>query len=214
MRGALALLLAAAMVSHAEDAVDFVPESARRFAVEGSAAFAKGDMKAARRAFEQVLELAPGNLLATLNLGVVEFHAGDTARAEELLKRTVRLRMETAPAWLTLGIIYMDANRLDEAHAALAQAVLYDPGSAKARNFLGVVFGRRGWTDAAQDQFRRAVEIDPTYADAQYNLAAFYLDEKPPAIELARRHYVRAIELGAKPDEAIEKALKSAPPPQ
>jgi hypothetical protein len=39
----------------------------------------------------------------------------------------------------------------------------------------------------------------------------FYLEGRPPSIELARRHYFRAIELGAKPDSEIEATLRSAP---
>ena len=58
------------------------------------------------------------------------------------------------------------------------------------------------------------MELDPSYSDAHYNLAVFYLEEKPPAVELARRHYFRAIELGAEKDPAIEKVLKSEPPKQ
>lgn len=189
----------------------FVPALAKEAAAEGNAAFERKDYATARRAYERVLDLAPDNLVGLVNLGVVEFHAGNPGRAEEFLRRAVRLRMETAAAWLTLGIIYMDREQFDQALAALAQAVLYDPQNARARNFLGVVIGRRGWIDGAQSELRRAVELDPAYADAHYNLAAFYLEEKPPKVELARRHYYRAVELGAAPDAEIEKVLKSAP---
>jgi tetratricopeptide (TPR) repeat protein len=200
---------------HAEDPApktDFVPEIAKAAAAQGNAAFARKDITAARRAYERVLELAPDNLLGLVNLGVVEFTAGNRERAEELLKKAIQIRIETPPAWLTLGIIYMDGERYDEALAALSQAVVLDPRNSRARNYLGVVIGRKGWIDGAQSELRRAVELDPTYSDAQYNLAAFYLEEKPPAIELARRHYYRAVELGAAPDPGIEKVLNSTPP--
>lgn len=216
MKNVAAVLVAVGMLSTAlgNDApkADFVPTIAKEAAAEGNAAFARNDLVRARKAYEKVLDLAPDNVLGLVNLGVVEFAAGNTERSEELLKKAVRLRLENAPAWLTLGIISMDRDQLDEALAALAQAVLYDPQNARARNFLGVVLGRKGWLDGAQAELRRAVELDPSYADAQFNLAAFYLEEKPPVIELARRHYVRAIELGAKPDPDIEKVLKSSPP--
>ncbi len=207
------LCLAPALAQEASaPAPDFIPTIAKEAAAEGNAAFARKDLKTARKAYEKVLDLAPGNLLGLVNLGVVEFTAGNTERAEELLKRAVRIQLETPAAWLTLGIIYMDQEKPDEALAALTQAALYDPSNARVHNFIGVVMGRKGWTDAAQAELRRAVELDPSYADAQYNLAAFYLEEKPPAIELARRHYTRAVELGAEPDPAIEKVLKSDPP--
>lgn len=186
---------------------DFIPISAREAAAEGNAAFSRKDFAGAVKAYQRVLDLAPDNLLALVNLGVAEFSAGNNTRAEELLKKAVSIRIETAPAWLTLGIIYMDQERFDEALAALAQATVLDSKNARVRNYLGVVIGRKGWIDGAQSELRRAVELDPTYSDAHYNLAVFYLEEKPPAIELARRHYYRALELGAKKDSEIEKIL-------
>jgi tetratricopeptide (TPR) repeat protein len=189
----------------------YVPEVAREAAAEGNAAFARGDFERARRAYRKVVDLAPDNLLGLINLGVVEYSLKNLDQAESILKRAVQIKIDSAPAWLTLGIIYMDQNRLDEALAALAQATLYDPRNPRARNYLGVVVGRKGWIDGAQVELRRAVEIDPNYSDAHYNLAVFYLEGKPPAIELARRHYFRAIELGAEPDPEIEARLKSAP---
>lgn len=188
----------------------YVPEVAREAAAEGNAAFARGEFERARRAYLKVVDLAPDNLLGLINLGVVEYSLKKLDEAESHLKRAVQLKIDAAPAWLTLGIIYMDQNRLDEALAALAQATLYDPRNARARNYLGVVVGRKGWIDGAQVELRRAVEIDPNYSDAHYNLAVFYLEGRPPSIELARRHYFRAIELGAEPDPEIEQTLRTS----
>ena len=190
----------------------FVPTIAKEAAAEGNSAFLRKDYAAARRAYQRVVDLVPDNVLGFVNLGVVEFSAGNTAKAEELLRKAVAMRLKNPAAWLTLGIIYMDQEHFDEALAALAQAVLQDPRNPRARNYLGVVIGRKGWIDGAQSELRRAVELDPSYSDAHYNLAVFYLEGKPPATELARRHYFRAIELGAEKDPAIEKVLKSDAP--
>ena len=191
----------------------YVPDIAREAAAEGNAAFKNKDLVRAARAYKKVLDLAPDNLVALINLGVVEFSQGNFAESESLLKRAVQLKLDTAPAWLTLGMMYMDQNRLDEAMAALAQATLYDPRNARARNYLGVVVGRKGWIDGAQAELTKAVELDPSYTDAHFNLAAFYLEKEPPSIELARRHYYRAVELGAEKDPDIEKILNAAPAP-
>jgi tetratricopeptide (TPR) repeat protein len=173
----------------------FVPSLAKEAAVAGNKAFQQKDYAAARKAYQRVLDLAPDNVLGLVNLGVVEFSTGNMEKAEELLKKAVALRLENPAAWMTLS-----------------QAVLQDPRNPRARNYLGVVIGRKGWIDGAQAELRRAVELDPTYADAHYNLAVFYLEEKPPALELARRHYYRAVELGAEKDAAIEKVLKNGNP--
>ena len=192
----------------------FVPTLAKEAAAEGNKAFLRKDYSAARKAYQRVVDLVPDNPLGLVNLGVVEFSTGNLDKAEVLLKKAVTMRLENPAAWLTLGIIYMDKEQFDAALAALSQAVLQDPRNPRARNYLGVVVGRKGWIDGAQSELRRAVELDPSYSDAHYNLAVFYLEEKPPAIELARRHYYRALELGAEKDAAIEKVLKSEAPKQ
>ncbi|MEI6280000.1 MAG: tetratricopeptide repeat protein [Verrucomicrobiae bacterium] len=212
-RGVLCALALAPSVLSGQNPQEakFIPEIAREAAAEGNKAFLRKDYAGARKAYQRVLDLVPESLVGLVNLGVVEFYSGNTDRAEELLKKSVSLRLENPAAWLTLGMIHMDREKFDEALADLAQAVLQDPRNPRARNFLGVVIGRKGWLDGAQSELRRAVELDPNYSDAHYNLAVFYLEEKPPAIELARRHYFRALELGAEKDASIEKRLKPAP---
>jgi len=212
-RAWVAVMFAAGFPAFAQpvrNPVTFVPEVARRAAADGNAAFAKGDYDAARKSYQEVLRLVPDNLTGLVNLGVVEFRAGNIVEAEKVLKQTIGIRLETGPAWLTLGILYYEQNRMDEALAALAQAVLYDPANARAHNYFGVVMGAKGWFDAAESELRRAVEIDSEYRDAHYNLAILYMQRRPPAVELAKRHYFRSTELGAPPDPALEKRLKSA----
>jgi len=205
-----AWILFASPLPAQEASPKFTPRVLAEAVAEGNRAFTAKDYPTARRAYERVLSLDPQNPLGLVNLGLVEFSSGDSAKAEKLLKQAVALRMDTAPAWLTLGMIYMDQNRFREALAALSQATLHDPQNPRARNFLGVVIGREGWIDGAQQELRRAVELDPAYADAHYNLAAFYLQEKPPAIELAKRHYFKALELGVEKDPSMEKLFNSA----
>jgi Tfp pilus assembly protein PilF len=106
-----------------------------------------------------------------------------------------------------LGIVYFDRDELDAAHAALAQAVLYLPKDARGHHYLGVTFGRKGWHSAAEDELRKAVALDPDHREAHYNLAVIYLQRTPPAIELARRHYEKAVDLGGARDPELEKRL-------
>ena len=92
--------------------------------------------------------------------------------------------------------------------SALSRATHEDPADAKAHNYLAVVVKKLGWLDAAEAELQRALELNPDYTNAHFNLALMYLERKPPAIELAKRHYEKAVALGAEKDELVEKKLK------
>ncbi len=173
----------------------------------GLAAFAKNDLEAARKQFQKLLQLSPGNLTALVNLGAIEFRLNHRDEAERLLKSAVRINPDAALAWLTLGVIYNDENKLDAALAALSQAVLLEPKNARAHNAFADTLWRKGWYSGAEDELQKTVELEPNFADAHYNLALAYLRHTPPAIELARRHYQKARDLGASPDPKIEQQL-------
>ena len=73
--------------------------------------------------------------------------------------------------------------------------------------FLAIEAKDLGWNDAALSELQRAIDINPDYAIAHFNLAAMYLEQKPPAKALARRHYDKALSLGAEKDEVLERKL-------
>jgi tetratricopeptide (TPR) repeat protein len=182
-------------------------EEAQKIASQALVEFAKNDLVAARKQFLRVLELAPGNVPTLINLGLLEYRAKKYDEAEKQLKRVVRIEPESGLGWLILGVVYYDQNKLDAALAALAQAVLYEPKDARAHHYFGVTIGRKGWYLGAEDEMRKAIALAPDYPEAHFNLAVFYLQRTPPAVELARRHYQQALDLGAAPDPQVEKSL-------
>ncbi len=219
--GSLLALLCTAMLASAENPAlrldpsaelekpgeKTVPDEAQKIAARGLAAFQKGDLPAAKKDFEKVLQLAPGNAPTMINLGLIEYRQKHYAEAQTLLTKTVRIAPEAGLAWLILGAIEYDQDKLDAALAALAQAVLLEPKDARTHHYLGVTIGKKGWYSGAEDEMRKAIELAPDYAEAHFNLAVFYLQRVPPAVELARRHYQKAIDLGAAPDAQIEKQI-------
>lgn len=183
------------------------PNEAQQIAKRGITSFQKGDLAAAKKDFEKVLQLAPGNPPTMINLGLIEYRQKHYDEAQLILTKTVRVAPDAGLAWLILGAIEYDRDHLDAALAALAQAVYLEPKDARAHHYLGVTIGKKGWYLGAEDEMRKAIELQPDYAEAHYNLAIFYLERVPPAIELARRHYHKAIDLGAAPDSAVERQL-------
>ena len=184
-----------------------VSDEAQQLAKKAMVEMAKGDLAGAKRDFQKVLTLAPDNVATTINLGLVAYRQKQYAEAEKLLKKAVRAQPEAGLGWLVLGVICYDQEKLDAALAALAQAALLEPKNATVHQYLGVTVGKKGWLSGAEDEMRKAIELEPGYAEAHFNLAVFYLQRTPPSVELARRHYQKALDLGAAPDADVAKSL-------
>jgi Tfp pilus assembly protein PilF len=213
--GVALLLFRAITASPApEKSSTFIPKEAVALADRATKSFSSGDMKQAETFYQQSLKFAPNNAALHVSLAAVETRMGKLDDSENHLHEALHLDLESAPAWLLLGMNYLEQNRDSEAFAALVQATLYDDRNPRAHNYLGIASGRKGWKEASEEELRRAVELDPKYADANFNLAVFYLRRTPPLIELARRHYQQALDLGSPKDPLIEAQLaKAAPDP-
>lgn len=185
-----------------------LPENVRELAKEGALASANKDWKAARAAYLKMTQAAPDNALALSNLGIVEYRLKDYKNAAIHLEASVKINPHISQNWLTLGLNYYYLKQFNLAISSLTRARHEDPKDPRTCLYLAVVIRDYGWGRAAETELMRAIALDPDYADAHFNLALLYLERTPPAIELARRHYFFAIDLGAQPDEEIEKRLK------
>ena len=185
-----------------------IPESLEELAQAGAMASTERNWSKAREAFYKMTEKAPKNALAYANLGVAEYQLGSYEAARTALRRSLNLNPAIAQNWLTMGLIYHKEENLPLAIAALARALHQDPSDPRTHLYMAVVIHDYGWGGAAEVELQRAIELDPKYADAHFNLALMYLERDPPAIELARRHYYAATDLGAAPDPEIEKQLR------
>ncbi len=197
--------------SHSAAISSGLSPEAKAAAQAGIEALAKNKFDDAEAAFLKLLKLAPDNPSALVNLGLVEFRLGRAEESQKYLQRAIRLTPEAAFAWMMLGVNYMNADDLEAATAALAQAVYLGPKSPQAHNYYAVVLAKRGWYDAAEDELRKVISLAPNFAEAHFNLALIYFQQNPPAVELARRHYQKALELGAEPDPEFAAKLNAAP---
>jgi tetratricopeptide (TPR) repeat protein len=191
-----------------------LPAELEEVSKEGALASADQDWNRAATAYEKMIQLAPRNALAYANLGIVEYRRKNFEAARTALRRSLQLNPSISQNWLTLGLVYHQEQSYELAIASLARALHQDPKDPRAHLYMAVVIHDYGWGSAAETELQRAIEIDPNYADAHFNLALMYLEKDPPAIELARRHYYLAKDLGAPPDTEVEKrvALKESMP--
>ena len=179
-------------------------------ATRGAVAASEQRWEDARSAYLELINATPHNALAYANLGVAEFQLGNLVAASGNLKRSLELNPSIGNNWQTLGLIQYEQKNLNLAISSLTRAIHEAPRDAQARVYLAAVIRDYGWTEAALTELKRAIDIDPNLPDAHYNLAVTYLESRPPRIELARRHYFKAIDLGAAPAPELEKALESA----
>ncbi len=185
-----------------------VPADLMPLARDAKASFDQGKFKQAEKLYEQILTKSPNNLYSLSNLGVVLFRNGKLKAAELTLKKAIAIAPKDEFTHTTLGIVYYQQSKFDDALSELTKSLALNPKSATAHNYLGITASQKGWQEAAEKEMLAAIAENPEYADAHFNLAVVYSTSQPPAKELARRHYEKALALGAQPDPALDKLLR------
>lgn len=184
-----------------------LPALTNELAQRASAAVSRRDWKGARAAYQEIVEADPASAPALANLGAVEYQMKEYDAAIGHLERALREAPGLGQTWLTLGMVYYEKEDHMRALSAVSRAVAERPEDPRAHNYLAAVLKALGWIGAAESELQRALDLDPQYAEAHFNLAITYLERRPPAIELARRHYLLSVELGTPRDEVVEKQL-------
>ncbi len=184
-----------------------VPEELIPLAREAKENFDTGKFRAAEKQYDEILTKSPNNLYALSNLGAVYFRTGRLKAAELTLKKAVTLAPKDEFSRRTLGIVYYRQSKFDDAVTELTKALAINPKSYIAHNYLGITASEKGWQEAAEKEMLEAIAANPDYVDAHYNLAVIYATNKPPAKELAKRHYTKAMELGAVANPSLEKLI-------
>lgn len=185
-----------------------VPAGLLPLAREAKTKFDQRKFREAEKLYQKMLAQNPNNLYSLSNLGVVLFRNGKLKAAELTLKKAIAIAPRDEFAHTTLGIVYYQQAKFDDALSELTKSLAINPKSATAHNYLGITASQKGWQEAAEKEMLEAIADNPDYADAHFNLAVVYSTSQPPAKELARRHYERALALGAQPDAAMDRLLR------
>ncbi len=184
-----------------------LPDDMRETAQEAADLFKNQKYDASAAKYQSIIDKYPESLYAWSNLGVVRFQQGKFDDALKALQQAVKLSPTDAFSYSNLGIVYYQLNQFENAIDALNAAKALDPNDPKTHNYLGCACSQKGWQEVAEKEFRKAIDLDPNFGDAHFNLALVYATQKPPALELARREYNRALELGIAKDPRLEKLL-------
>ncbi len=130
----------------------------------------EGNLDLARLGYFQVLAIAPRDLQAVHNLGLVALHQGRAEEAAVRFREALAIHPDFVEAHLNLGKALFDLGRLDEATRHFQRANVLDPDCATALFNLASVHRRHGRTEAAIACLRRAVSVAPDDAGAHQSL--------------------------------------------
>ena len=174
-------------------------------------AFVGGNFSAAEKLYQKIIAQQPDNVVALANLGVAQFRQGKLTAAQLALEKAVKVNPADAFSLTTLGAVMIEQNRIQDAVNYLERANQSSPDDPITLNYLGVASSQLGQFGKAEQSLRRAITVKPEYAEAHFNLAVIYATAKPPSIALAKRHYEKALELGAGPDKRLAAMLQKGP---
>jgi tetratricopeptide (TPR) repeat protein len=214
-RGDLAGARAAVEAALAAD-----PDNVELSAFAGLAAAQAGDPAAALPHFRRVLNAAPGDVPAQLNLAAALLATGRLDEAG-----AVCAAGGSDPRLLRIaGYVHQQQGRFAEAAAAYEAAVRAAPGDWESLNNLGNVRAALGEADAAVDAFREAIALKPDMVEMVVNLSdalgqAGRVEERQKVMRQAARvspdHARVQIQLGfaeaeARDFGAAERAFRAA----
>ena len=137
----------------------------------GAVNAARGNNAAARAAYGQALQLAPGSLEALQGLVSLDLQEGRLQPAQQRLDQTLVYHARDARFFLLAARVAAASNAAPRAESALAQALSIDPTNVDAAEQLSRVLVRQGRAAEAEDVLTRVIERRPSSVEAQIALA-------------------------------------------
>jgi tetratricopeptide (TPR) repeat protein len=189
-----------------------LPAGSAALVAEAQSFFSAGQFDRAEADYLKILQQNENNALVLGNLAAIEMQEGKLDVAEKHLKAALVQDPADAFNLSRLGLLKFRQGKYDEALDVLGRAAKLNPQDPEIQNFLGLTLSYKGLRVPAEAALRKAIELNPNYADAHINLAAIYISESPPLVELARWHYQKALDAGHPRNPEMEKAL-AAPTP-
>jgi Tfp pilus assembly protein PilF len=156
----------------------------------GNGYLEKGDTTNAIAAYLKVVELAPDNLDARLNLANSYLLARDSSNVVEQCRQSLNLDPNSAAAYYLMGCAYLWSNQAEPAVQAFQQSEQID-NSVTALHFqLGLAEARLGHLDAAIREFEIVLRFEPEHPSVHYQLSLLYARAGRPedAAREMRRH--------------------------
>ena len=160
----------------------------------------KGDLKAARDAYEKAVQLKPTGNEYRNNLGFMLVDLGMAQQGLAQFQRILKRDPEDRLAQINIGYTHLQTGDYDTALAHFQRLVVKYPDQAVIHYDLGLALKQKDQLEAAKKAFREALRLDPEMAEAHYTLGITCwqngdLDESAEAMRAAiakRPNYAEA----------------------
>jgi tetratricopeptide (TPR) repeat protein len=126
----------------------------------------RGDLRAARAAYEKVLAISATAPVAANNLAWLYAEEGNLDRALELARTAKQALPDRAEVSDTLGWVYYRKNLHDLAAAAFKESVEQDPANPVYHYHLGLAYARLGSLVPARKALERALALSDSFDGA------------------------------------------------
>lgn len=159
----------------------------------GAAALQRGDLAAARAAFEATVEQDSSHHEGWHQLGLVHFRAHRLEEAVYGIERALSEGAGDARVYANLGTVLQHLGRLDEALVRYAEALALDPDRVSAHSNRAAILTGRFAHEEAEVHLRHVLRLRPDHGNAWNNLGVLCrdtlrLEEALAAFEEAMSH--------------------------
>ena len=136
-----------------------------------------GDVAAAERAFQVVIDAQPGVAAPWVRLGDAMRRTGHSDEAISAYREAVSIETDSADAWARLGLVFLERGQAGDAMMALRRALKQRANDSETRQALAIALQRLGRGGEAIGVLQEAVRLDPRSASNYERLGDLLLDE-------------------------------------
>lgn len=150
--------------------------------VAGEELVAKQKYGAAKKKFDQALDVDPLSFRARLGLATCLVAQGQYDRAEGLVDVMIT-EQKDAHVYGLKGLIDYHQGDLDQAESYLKKAIAEGTRDAQWHNYLGIVLFQKQDVDGARKALKNAMKMDPVNLDVIYNLIMVTASGEAPDLD-------------------------------
>jgi len=194
--------------------VENLSNTGRHLAMRADQLVMQGQLPAAIKAYQTLIQKRPDLARARMNLAEVLLSQGRQSEALNEYRNVIRLFPDDALAYFSFGYALERMGRSEAAIRTYEQAIELKPDYSQAHHALGRLQEQDGDSEAALNSYRQAVQADPRFAPA--HLALGIALQNLRQLDAAIHHFRTAAQLApdnSEPRNRLDNVLQQHTPP-